>query len=369
MKNNQSSNFPNGSFYIIDLHQGTTEWLEWRRSGIGASDAHVAMSRGFRTRQNLIKDKKGILTRDYQSKAMEEGHQLEPEARTLYIKTTGKKIRPACIQSSRYDWLIASLDGISDDHATAVEIKCGATTYKTVEESRVIPRYYYPQVQHILAVTGLSSIDFWCYRPNEKSILLPIERDDSYIKKLLKAELILWNEVKSATDIKVKENPVKQVTKKPKDEPIRQLDRSRAQAYLSTGIDYHDSQSYEQAIEAYTKAIYLDPDYARAYLSRGLSYDGSEEYEKAIEDYTKAIHLKPNYAKAYLNRGAAYDMSGQYEKALEDYTEAIRLDPSKQELLEERGFTLKQMLLDQLDQIDANDAQTYLHRGISPTVT
>ena len=194
------SNLFNDSFYLIDLQQGTTAWLKWRRSGIGASDAHVAMTSGFKVRQTLIKEKRGVLTRDYQSQAMEEGHQLEPGARALYIKTTGKKVIPACIQSSRYEWLIASLDGISEDHSTVVEIKCGAHAYKTIQESGEISRPYYSQVQHILAVTGLSSIDFWCYRPNKKALLLPIERDDEYIEELMEAELALWNELKSTID-------------------------------------------------------------------------------------------------------------------------------------------------------------------------
>jgi len=165
------------------------------------------MASGFKVRQTLIKEKKGVLKRDYQSKAMEEGHQLEPEARALYIKTTRNNVTPACIQSSRYDWLIASLDGISEDYSTVVEIKCGAHTYKTIQESGKIPRPYYSQVQHILAVTGLSSVDFWCYRPNKEGLLLPIERDDEYIEELLEAELALWDEIQSATNTNIHEIP------------------------------------------------------------------------------------------------------------------------------------------------------------------
>ena len=258
-------NLFNDSFYLVDLQQGTTKWLEWRRSGIGASDAHVAMTSGFRTRQTLIKEKKGILTRDYKSKAMEEGHQLEPEARALYIKTTGNNVSPACIQSSRYDWLIASLDGISKDYSTVVEIKCGAHTYKTVQESGEIPRPYYSQVQHILAVTGLNSIDFWCYRPNKESLLLPIERDDGYIEELLEAELALWNELKSTIDTKIKENPAKRVTKKPKNKPKTRLDPTHATAYYNRAYAYYQSGKYEKAIADNTKAIRLNPTFASAY--------------------------------------------------------------------------------------------------------
>ena len=173
------------------------------------------MNRGFRVRQTLIKEKKGVLKRDYQSKAMEEGHQLEPEARALYIKTTRNNVTPACIQSSRYDWLIASLDGISEDYSTVVEIKCGAHTYKTIQESGEISRSYYSQVQHILAVTGLSSVDFWCYRPNKEGLLLPIERDDEYIEELLEAELALWDEIQSATNTNIHEIPTSTSTAVP----------------------------------------------------------------------------------------------------------------------------------------------------------
>ena len=207
MKSNQKSNLFNNSFYRIDLQQGTSDWLKWRRSGIGASDAHVTTTSGFKGRENLIKEKNGVIKRDYQSEAMAEGHQLEPEARALYIKTTRNNVVPACIQSSRYDWLIASLDGISEDNSTVVEIKCGAHTYKTVQESGQISRSYYSQVQHILAVTGLSSVDFWCYRPNKEGLLLPIERNDEYIEELLKAELALWDEIQSATNKNIHEIP------------------------------------------------------------------------------------------------------------------------------------------------------------------
>jgi predicted phage-related endonuclease len=50
-------------------------------------------------------------------------------------------------------------------------------------------------MQHILAVTGLASLDFWCYLPGCPELLLPVERDDAYIERLLNAELEFWNRV------------------------------------------------------------------------------------------------------------------------------------------------------------------------------
>ena len=124
------------------------------------------------------------------------GTQLEPECRKLYITKTGKEVSPVCVQSSRYKWLRASLDGLSINHDTVVEIKCGASVYRRVSQSRSVPDYYYGQVQHIMAVIGLDSLDFWCYWPNNPALLLRVERDEPYIERLLAKELEFWNLVK-----------------------------------------------------------------------------------------------------------------------------------------------------------------------------
>jgi hypothetical protein len=48
------------------------------------------------------------------------GTKLEPEARKLYNAETGKDVRPVCVQSSKYEWLRASLDGLSTNHDAVV---------------------------------------------------------------------------------------------------------------------------------------------------------------------------------------------------------------------------------------------------------
>ena len=188
----------NTNFVVVELEQGTRQWLAWRQNGIGASEASTIMGENrFESASKLLEEKRGRVIRDsFQNKAMALGTQLEPEARKLYIAKTGKDVRPVCVQSSRYDWLRASLDGLSTNYDVVVEIKCGASVYHRVSQSRSVPEYYYGQVQHILAVTGLDSLDFWCYWPDNPALLLPVERDDTYIERLLSKELEFWNLVK-----------------------------------------------------------------------------------------------------------------------------------------------------------------------------
>ncbi|MSQ22012.1 MAG: hypothetical protein EXR53_01720 [Dehalococcoidia bacterium] len=186
----------NSPFIIVELQQGTRKWLEWRHKGIGASDASTVMGENrFNSAAQLLQEKRGPARDSFQNEAMAMGTRLEPEARKRYIAKTGRDVRPACVQSTRYDWLRASLDGFAANHDAVVEIKCGDSVYRRVSQSRSIPDYYYGQTQHILAVTGLDSLDFWCYWPGHPELLLPVERDDAYIERLLNRELEFWNRV------------------------------------------------------------------------------------------------------------------------------------------------------------------------------
>ena len=89
----------------------------------------------------------------------------------------------------------ASLDGLALNHDAVVEIKCGQSAYRTASRTRAVPDYYYGQMQHILAVTGLDLLDFWCYWPGNTPFLIPVPRNAPYIERLLKTELEFWNNV------------------------------------------------------------------------------------------------------------------------------------------------------------------------------
>jgi putative phage-type endonuclease len=191
----RESRIMESEYFVVDLEQGSKEWIEWRHKGIGASDASTVMGQNrFQSSSNLLREKQGPVTFNfYQNDRMALGTRLEPEARSLYISTTGNGVEPVCIQSSRYEWFRASLDGLTSNGDVVVEIKCGASAYRRVSEFRAVPDYYYGQVQHILAITGLDTLDFWCYWPGSPAILLPVKRNDEYIEKLIQRESEFWD--------------------------------------------------------------------------------------------------------------------------------------------------------------------------------
>lgn len=93
----------------------------------------------------------------------------------------------------------ARVDGLSAGGSAVVEIKCGNSVYRKTSASGRVPDYYYGQLQHALAVTGLTSIDFWCYLPNCPEVLVTVDRNDDYIKRLLEAEYNFWQQVLKRT--------------------------------------------------------------------------------------------------------------------------------------------------------------------------
>ena len=183
-------------FTIVTLEQGSDAWREWRHNGIGASDASTVMGENrFKSASELLREKCGP-ARDFdQNAAMVRGSELEPEARRLYVAKTGREVHPVCLQSTRYEWLRASLDGLTINYDAVVEIKCGQSAYLRTSQTRSVPDYYYGQMQHILAVTGLDSLDYWCYWPGCTPLLIPVPRNPSYIERLLNTELEFWNRV------------------------------------------------------------------------------------------------------------------------------------------------------------------------------
>lgn len=181
--------FGNGSnpeellFKVIELEQGTQQWLNWRHSGIGASDASTIMGENrFKSPDELLYEKKHKIDAKPNEK-MRKGTALEPRARSLYQEHTKKTVKPTCIQSNSHSWLIASLDGISSDFRSLVEIKCGESAYRQAARG-VVPDYYFGQLQHQLMVTGLKSLDYWSYWPGKRGILIEVKRDNAYIKRL-----------------------------------------------------------------------------------------------------------------------------------------------------------------------------------------
>ena len=104
---------------------------------------------------------------------------------------------------------------------------------------------------------------------------------------------------------------------------IKGVDR-QAQLSVQEGTASLRSWKLPQAIQAFTRAIEIEPRYAEAFVKRGLAYYRSAQYETAIADYTQTLKLKRYQADAYASRGDAYRALADTPRAIEDYSASLK---------------------------------------------
>lgn len=176
------------------LVQQSTEWLEMRRSKIGASDAPVIMGVSpWMTPRKLWQEKLQMVEPRFQNRAMKYGIEKEEEARISFINQTGIDVSPDVLFHKELPFMMASLDGISTDKKHIVEIKCVSSIDHETAKAGIVPEKYYPQLQHQLEVCELETAFYFSYKNAQDFSLVKVVRDDKYIKKMISREREFWD--------------------------------------------------------------------------------------------------------------------------------------------------------------------------------
>ena len=188
---------------ILVETQGLTheEWLTWRRKGIGGSDVSSVLGiNKWKSPLELWLDKTGqaedIFT---DSEVMMWGRIMEPVLRSHFQTVTGKRVVEihAIMQSPEYPFMLANVDGITEDNEgnpAILEVKT-ASEYKRSEWENNIPVYYQTQVQHYLCVTGLKTAYVAVLIGGNTFKVFEVNADTEVQKMLITAEADFWNKV------------------------------------------------------------------------------------------------------------------------------------------------------------------------------
>jgi len=117
-----------------------------------------------------------------------------------------------------------------------------------------------------------------------------------------------------------------------------ELNPQYANAYNNRGGVYAKLDRDNQAIKDFNKAIELNPQLADAYYNRGCVYIKLGSDSQAIKDFNRAIELNLKDADAYVNRGNVYDKLGDFNQAINDYNKAIEINPQLPDSYYNRGI-------------------------------
>ncbi len=148
---------------IIEIAQGSEEWLALRRSKITATDCAAILGKSkYKSPYMVWLDKMGK-SKQVDNEAMERGRRLEPEAREYFSKKLGMKFEPAVVISDENPWQMASLDGWNEENGVILEIKCpGEPAFREAQAGK-IPEEYVLQCLHQLAVCDKAVQNRLCF--------------------------------------------------------------------------------------------------------------------------------------------------------------------------------------------------------------
>ena len=180
------------------------DWLEYRKQGIGGSDASIVcgISR-YKSAVQLWMEKTNQIPAQEAGEAAYWGTLLESVVREEFTKRTGIEVRQVkqLLQSEEHPFMLANLDGVCEhpDYGTCVFEAKTASSFKMSEWENAIPDEYQIQIQHYMAVTG--------YRAAYIAVLIGgntfrwklIERDDEMISMLIAFEAVFWDHVQNMT--------------------------------------------------------------------------------------------------------------------------------------------------------------------------
>lgn len=175
------------------------EWLEWRKKGIGGSDAAAicGLSR-YASPMHVYLDKLGEIPPKEDTPKMKAGRILEPVIADWFAEETGYRVHRQnfMFQHKEHPFMLANIDRWLPGENAGLEIK-NTSEFNRSDwfdgHEEIIPDEYQIQANHYMAVTGAERwfvavlIGGWDFQWRV------IYRDENLIRSLIEIEYNFWH--------------------------------------------------------------------------------------------------------------------------------------------------------------------------------
>ncbi len=110
---------------------------------------------------------------------------------------------------------------------------------------------------------------------------------------------------------------------------LANMNPGKADGWIALGNALMDTQQFSEAIDAYQKALALDPKNVNVRVDMGTCMRGTGKYEAAVAEFRKAIKIAPSHPNAHRNLGVvlAFDLNDR-EGAMKEFQTYLELAPN-----------------------------------------
>jgi tetratricopeptide (TPR) repeat protein len=109
--------------------------------------------------------------------------------------------------------------------------------------------------------------------------------------------------------------------------PLVRADENTSADWLKKGNAFRETGQYQEALEAYTTALSLDPSNIEAWSNKGNTLYHLARYDEALDAVNRALLINPDYPFALNNKGLVLQKLNRTQEALEAYDRALSVSP------------------------------------------
>jgi len=120
-------------------------------------------------------------------------------------------------------------------------------------------------------------------------------------------------------------------------------DPKNLQAWITLGNDYFDANQAQKAVQAYNKALAIDPNNANVLTDQGVMFRALGFFDRALANFEKAGKLDPKHLQSLFNIGIVYAVDlKQPDKARATFESLLQKDQTS-DLARQAREMLKQL--------------------------
>ena len=114
--------------------------------------------------------------------------------------------------------------------------------------------------------------------------------------------------------------------------PILEKDPNNVQTLVGLGNAYFDTDRYQEAIEAYSRALAIDPKNPDVRTDMGIMYRKLGQFDKALEAFRQTAQDQPLHVNSRFNLGVVlkYDKE-DFKGAIQAWEDFLKVVPSDDE--------------------------------------